>query len=79
MVQKKKIFDAITAASIISNSAGVDTSRSQIITLSNFRKFLETKQFESLSEPETITLIQVRIIYSKGESRCVIKFLIGPV
>lgn len=58
-IQKKKIFDAIATASIISNSAGIDTSRSQIITLSNFSKFLETKQLERLSEAEVIALIRV--------------------
>lgn len=60
-IQKKKIYDAIATASIISNSAGVDTSRSQIITLSNFSKFLETKQFERMTEAEVIKLIHVSI------------------
>lgn len=58
-VQKKKIFDAIATASITSNLANVDTSRSSVISLSNFSKFLETKQCERLSEPEVISLIQV--------------------
>lgn len=67
-VQKKKIFDAIATASIISNSAGIDTSRSQIITLSNFSKFLESKQFEKLSEAEVIALIHVSIMYEPTQT-----------
>lgn len=57
--QKKKVFDAIAASSIISNCAGVDTSKSQVITLTNFVKFLETKQMEHRSEEEVRELIQV--------------------
>ncbi|RZF45196.1 hypothetical protein LSTR_LSTR009967 [Laodelphax striatellus] len=56
--QKKKIFDAITASSVISNCAGVDTSKSQVITLSNFAKFLETKQMETFTEDEVRDLIK---------------------
>ncbi|XP_059477759.1 uncharacterized protein LOC132198045 isoform X2 [Neocloeon triangulifer] len=55
---KKKIFDAIAAASIVSNCAGVDTSKSQVITLASFCKFLETKQMEQHSEEEVKALIQ---------------------
>jgi len=55
---KKKIFDAIAAASIVSNCAGVDTSKSQVITVANFTKFLETRQMESHSEEEIRMLIQ---------------------
>ncbi|KAJ9590133.1 hypothetical protein L9F63_016745 [Diploptera punctata] len=57
-LQKKKIFDAIAAASIVSNCAGVDTSKSQVITLATFVKFLETRQMEQHSEDEVKTLIQ---------------------
>jgi phosphatidylinositol phospholipase C epsilon len=60
-IEKKKIYDAIAAASIMSNSAGVDTSRSQVITLNNFSKFLETKQCERLVEAEVIELIHVSV------------------
>lgn len=59
--EKKVIYDAISAASIISNCAGVDTSKSKVITLGSFSKFLETKQLEALSEEEVKSLIQVRI------------------
>jgi phosphatidylinositol phospholipase C epsilon len=58
-LQKKKIFDAIAAASIVSNCAGVDTSKSQVITLATFVKFLETRQMEQHSEDEVKALIQV--------------------
>lgn len=58
-LQKKKIFDAIAAASIVCNCAGVDTSKSQVITLATFVKFLETRQMEQHSEDEVKALIQV--------------------
>jgi hypothetical protein len=58
-LQKKKIFDAIAAASIVSNCAGVDTSKSQVITLATFVKFLETRQMEQHTEDEVKALIQV--------------------
>ncbi|KAF6199527.1 hypothetical protein GE061_007553 [Apolygus lucorum] len=57
-MQKKKIFDAIATSSIVSNCAGVDTSKSQVITMSNFAKFLETKQLEQRTEDEVKDLIQ---------------------
>lgn len=56
---KKQIFDAITVSSIISNCTGVDTSKSQVITLANFTKFLETKQMEQRTEDQVRELIQV--------------------
>jgi phosphatidylinositol phospholipase C epsilon len=58
-LQKKKIFDAIASASIVSNCAGVDTSKSQVITLATFAKFLETRQMEQHTEDEVKALIQV--------------------
>lgn len=58
-LQKEKIFDAIATASILSNCAGVDTSKSQVITLATFVKFLETRQMEQHTEDEVKTLIQV--------------------
>ncbi|KAG8224032.1 hypothetical protein J437_LFUL001109 [Ladona fulva] len=57
-LKKKKIFDAIAAASIVSNCAGIDTSRSQVITLATFTKFLETRQMEHHTEEEVKSLIQ---------------------
>ncbi|XP_071449033.1 1-phosphatidylinositol 4,5-bisphosphate phosphodiesterase epsilon-1-like [Hetaerina americana] len=57
-LKKKKIFDAIAAASIVSNCAGIDTSRSQVITTATFWKFLETRQLEHHTEDEVKALIQ---------------------
>lgn len=51
-LQKKKIYDAIAAASIVNNCAGVDTSKSQVVTLANFVKFLETEQLDQRTEDE---------------------------
>ncbi|KAF2901192.1 hypothetical protein ILUMI_04995 [Ignelater luminosus] len=55
---QKKIYDAIAAASIFTNCAGIDTSNSQVITMSTFMKFLETRQMEVWSEEDVKTLIQ---------------------
>ncbi|KAF5272994.1 hypothetical protein FQA39_LY07643 [Lamprigera yunnana] len=55
---QKKIYDAIAAASIFTNCAGIDTSNSQVITMSTFTKFLETRQMETLSEEEVKLLIE---------------------
>lgn len=56
---QKKIFDAIAAASIFTNCAGIDTNNSQVITLSTFTKFLETRQMEVWSEDDVKALIDV--------------------
>lgn len=56
---QKKIYDAIAAASIFTNCAGIDTNNSQVITLSTFAKFLETRQMEVWSEDEVKNLIHV--------------------
>ncbi|KAI4457577.1 phosphoinositide-specific phospholipase c family protein [Holotrichia oblita] len=56
---RKKIFDAIAAASIFTNCAGIDTNNSQVITLSTFTKFLETRQMEIWSEEDIKALIRV--------------------
>uniref|UniRef100_A0A8D9BY52 Phosphoinositide phospholipase C n=2 Tax=Cacopsylla melanoneura TaxID=428564 RepID=A0A8D9BY52_9HEMI len=56
--EKKVIYDAISAASIMANCAGVDTSKSKVITMQSFTKFLETKQMEALSEEEVKNIIQ---------------------
>ncbi|CAG9861173.1 unnamed protein product [Phyllotreta striolata] len=54
---QKKIFDAIAAASIFTNCAGIDTNNSQVITLSTFTKFLETRQMEVRTEEQVKALI----------------------
>lgn len=55
---QRKIFDAIAAASIFSNCAGIDSSNSQVITLSTFTKFLETRQMEIWTLNDVKALIQ---------------------
>lgn len=57
---QKKLFDAIAAASIFTNCAGIDTNNSQVITLSTFTKFLETRQMENKTVDEIKDLINVR-------------------
>ncbi|XP_072761213.1 1-phosphatidylinositol 4,5-bisphosphate phosphodiesterase epsilon-1 isoform X2 [Anoplolepis gracilipes] len=60
-LQKKQIFDAVAAASIVNNccmDAGVDPSKSQVITLATFTKFLESRQQEKLSDEEIKALIK---------------------
>ncbi|KAK4312307.1 hypothetical protein Pmani_016237, partial [Petrolisthes manimaculis] len=55
--QKKKIFDAIAAASIVTNCAGVDSSKSQVITLLELGRFLEEQQGELRTQEELRTLL----------------------
>ncbi|XP_043274277.1 1-phosphatidylinositol 4,5-bisphosphate phosphodiesterase epsilon-1-like isoform X2 [Venturia canescens] len=57
-LHKKQIFDAIAAASIVNNCAGVDTSKSQVITLATFTKFLESRQQEKFTEDQIKALIK---------------------
>ncbi|XP_023223275.1 1-phosphatidylinositol 4,5-bisphosphate phosphodiesterase epsilon-1-like isoform X2 [Centruroides sculpturatus] len=56
--QKKKICDAIAAASIVSNCAGVDTSKTLVLGVQEFQSFLYTNQGERVSEKQLISLIQ---------------------
>lgn len=55
---QKKIYDAIAAASIFTNCAGIDTNNSQVITMSTFAKFLETRQMEVWTDDDVKALIQ---------------------
>ncbi|XP_071517355.1 1-phosphatidylinositol 4,5-bisphosphate phosphodiesterase epsilon-1-like isoform X2 [Panulirus ornatus] len=55
--QKKKIFDAIAAASIVTNCAGVESSKSQVITMLELRRFLEEYQGETRTEDELRALL----------------------
>uniref|UniRef100_A0A1B0CFK7 Phosphoinositide phospholipase C n=2 Tax=Lutzomyia longipalpis TaxID=7200 RepID=A0A1B0CFK7_LUTLO len=55
---QKKIFDAIAASSILANCAGIDTSNTQVITVSTLRKYLEARQMEVKTEDEVIAIIQ---------------------
>ncbi|KAB7506835.1 1-phosphatidylinositol 4,5-bisphosphate phosphodiesterase epsilon-1, partial [Armadillidium nasatum] len=56
--QKKKIFDAIAAASIIINCAGGVNSSGQVIPLHELRKFFEEEQGERLSEEALEELLE---------------------
>nr|XP_042900346.1 1-phosphatidylinositol 4,5-bisphosphate phosphodiesterase epsilon-1 [Parasteatoda tepidariorum] len=56
--QHKKILDAIATASIVSNSAGVDTSKTLILDLQQFKYFLREEQGEKKCDQEVILLIQ---------------------
>ncbi|XP_023235323.1 uncharacterized protein LOC111634715 isoform X2 [Centruroides sculpturatus] len=56
--QRKKICDAIAAASIVSNCAGVDTSKTLMLGLQDFKHFLATYQGEDLSEQDIAHIIQ---------------------
>ncbi|XP_077544076.1 uncharacterized protein LOC144156122 [Haemaphysalis longicornis] len=56
--EQKKICDAIATASIVSNGAGVDSSKRLVLECADFRKFLASRQKEELSEEEVIRLIQ---------------------
>ncbi len=56
---KKKVFDAMAAASIYSNSAGVDTSRARVIPIDSFVHFLEHFQKEGFSEEEAAKMVEV--------------------
>lgn len=55
---QKKIFDGMSAASIVSNCAGIDTSNTQVITISTLKKFLETRQMEVKSDDEIRAIIK---------------------
>ncbi|XP_011137962.1 1-phosphatidylinositol 4,5-bisphosphate phosphodiesterase epsilon-1 [Harpegnathos saltator] len=57
-LQKKQIFDAVAASSIVDNCSGVETSKSQVITLATFTKFLESRQQEKLSDENIKALIK---------------------
>lgn len=63
--ESKFIYDAIASASIVQNGAGVETSRSRVLTLSSLANFLKTQQGERKSEVEIIAIIEVRsLIYN---------------
>lgn len=59
-VQKKRIFDAIAASSIISNGTGVETSKSAATwSVNDVVNFLVNKQMTPCTEEEALELIQV--------------------
>lgn len=76
---KKKVFDAMAAASIFNNSAGVDTSRAKIIPLDSFVHFLEHFQREgigdiiSVSSPISIAAPKIDRDELESEARALIE------
>lgn len=63
-VQKKRIFDAIAASSIISNCTGVETSQSAATwSVNDLMHFLESRQMITCTEDEARMLIQVWYTY----------------
>lgn len=62
--EQKKICDAIATASIVSNCAGVDSSKRLVLERADFQKFLETHQGEILTDNEVVQLIQVACHFS---------------
>lgn len=64
---KKKVFDAMAAASIFNNSAGVDTSRARVIPIDSFQHFLEHFQQDPSGEEEARKLIEVRENFNNDE------------
>ncbi|GFX94131.1 1-phosphatidylinositol 4,5-bisphosphate phosphodiesterase epsilon-1 [Trichonephila clavipes] len=59
--QHKKICDALAAASIVTNCAGVDTSKTLVLGVEEFQRFLSEQQGEQKTEHEVISLIRVSI------------------
>ena len=57
--EKRKVYNALAAASIFKNSAGVDTSRRQVVPMDAFLQFLTMFQKENLTEVEARALIEV--------------------
>ncbi|ODN01451.1 1-phosphatidylinositol 4,5-bisphosphate phosphodiesterase epsilon-1 [Orchesella cincta] len=56
--ESKFIYDAIASASIVQNGAGVETSRSRVVTLSAFTSFLKVQQGERKPEAEVKALVE---------------------
>lgn len=57
--ESKFIYDAIASASIVQNGAGVETSRSRVVTMASFTTFLKVQQGERKTEAEVKMLIEV--------------------
>ncbi|VDP24007.1 unnamed protein product [Soboliphyme baturini] len=56
--KQSKIYNALTVASIVSNSAGVDTSRSAWLSVDTVKEFMESQQMQSVSEQDVTNIIQ---------------------
>jgi phosphatidylinositol phospholipase C epsilon len=57
--QKTRICDAIAAASIVANSAGIDTLKTLLLTATDFHAFIITYQCENLTLDEVKALIRM--------------------
>jgi len=58
--ESKFIYDYVASASIVQNGAGVETSRSRLLTATSFANFLKTQQGERKTEAEILAIIEVR-------------------
>lgn len=76
-LQKKQILDAVAAASIVNNCSGVDTSKSQVITLATFTKFLESRQQEKLTDEEIKNLIKVIFFFLLSKNLFLLYYYLG--
>ena len=61
--EKKKIYDAMSAASIVNNSAGVETSRDKVIPLDSLLNFLAHFQQQGGEEGEAKRIIEVKYFF----------------
>ncbi|XP_035226303.1 1-phosphatidylinositol 4,5-bisphosphate phosphodiesterase epsilon-1-like isoform X2 [Stegodyphus dumicola] len=73
-IQRKRIYDAIAAASIVSNCAGVDTSRTLVLRLEDFQRFLSDHQGEPKTEEEVAALIQRHEPDAELRNKCCLSF-----
>ncbi|KAG8182202.1 hypothetical protein JTE90_004139 [Oedothorax gibbosus] len=72
--QHKKICDAIAAASIVTNCAGVDTSRTLVLGPEEFRRFLAEHQGEHRTEEEVAQLVQRHEPDVELRNKCCLSF-----
>lgn len=56
---KSRIFDAIARASIVTNSAGINTLKTSVLTATDFYAFITTYQCEKITLDEVKRLIQL--------------------
>lgn len=56
---RARIFDAIATASIVTNSAGIDTLKTSVLTATDFYAFILTYQCEDLTLDDVKRLIQI--------------------
>ena len=56
---RSRIFDAIATASIVTNSAGIDTLKTSMLTVTDFYAFIITYQGEDITVEDAKHLIQL--------------------